>query len=64
VREDARLSDVARQFVDERVGALPVVDARQRLVGLVSYVDVIRALLTPGAEPRDAAARAVPPAAS
>jgi acetoin utilization protein AcuB len=48
VRDDARLSDVARQFVDERVGALPVVDARGRLVGIVSYVDVIRALLLPG----------------
>jgi CBS domain-containing protein len=55
VREDARLSDVARQFVDERVGALPVVDSKERLVGLVSYVDVIRALLTPGAEAREPA---------
>jgi acetoin utilization protein AcuB len=52
VREDARLSDVARQFVDERVGALPVLDARHRLVGLVSYVDVIRALLSPANEVR------------
>jgi CBS domain-containing protein len=54
VREDARLSEVARLFVDERVGALPVTDAKGRVVGLVSYVDVIRALLTPG-EPRDSA---------
>jgi CBS domain-containing protein len=53
VRDDANLTDVARQFVDERVGALPVVDASKKLVGLVSYVDVIRALLTPGAEARD-----------
>jgi CBS domain-containing protein len=45
VREDRHLSDVARQFVDERVGAIPVVDARDRLVGIVTYVDVIRALL-------------------
>jgi acetoin utilization protein AcuB len=65
VREDARLSDVARQFVDERVGALPVVDSKERLVGLVSYVDVIRALLSPGAEPREpsTAAGARPPVA-
>jgi CBS domain-containing protein len=45
VREDRQLSDVARQFVDERIGAIPVVDARDRLVGIVTYVDVIRALL-------------------
>jgi acetoin utilization protein AcuB len=45
VREDRQLSDVARQFVDERVGAIPVVDGRDRLVGIVTYVDVIRALL-------------------
>jgi acetoin utilization protein AcuB len=64
VRDDARLSDVARQFVDERVGALPVVDAHQRLVGLVSYVDVIRALLAPGAEGRDGGARSSAPDAS
>ena len=55
VRDDARLSDVARQFVDERVGALPVVDAKGRLVGLVSYVDVIRALLAPGTQAREPA---------
>jgi CBS domain-containing protein len=65
VRDDARLSDVARQFVDERVGALPVVDARGRLVGIVSYVDVIRALLSPGGDGRDSADPPVdqPPAA-
>jgi CBS domain-containing protein len=53
VREDMPLSDVARLFVDERVGALPVTDAKGRVVGIVSYVDVIRALLAPG-ETRDA----------
>jgi CBS domain-containing protein len=56
VREDRQLSDVARQFVDERVGAIPVVDSRDRLVGIVTYVDVIRALLAP------AEARETPPA--
>jgi CBS domain-containing protein len=61
VRDDANLSDVARQFVDERVGALPVVDAQKKLVGLVSYVDVIRALLTPGAEARDTASSRLAP---
>jgi CBS domain-containing protein len=56
VREDRHLSDVARQFVDERVGAIPVVDASDRLVGIVTYVDVIRALLAPVAGDQDARA--------
>jgi CBS domain-containing protein len=47
VRDDARLQEVARVFVEARVGAIPVVDAEARLVGMISYVDVIRALLAP-----------------
>jgi CBS domain-containing protein len=57
VREDRQLSDVARQFVDERVGAIPVVDASDRLVGIVTYVDVIRALLAPGEAAREGSRR-------
>lgn len=53
VREDRQLADVARQFVDERVGAIPVVDGSDRLVGIVTYVDVIRALLAPAEGLRD-----------
>jgi CBS domain-containing protein len=63
VREDRQLSDVARQFVDERVGAIPVVDARNRLVGMVTYVDVIRALLAPADADRERP-RATPPSPS
>lgn len=33
---------VVRLLLDERVGALPVVDESGRLVGMVSYVDVLR----------------------
>jgi CBS domain-containing protein len=44
VREDAPLGEAARHFIDERIGALPVVDADDHLVGILSYVDVIRAL--------------------
>jgi CBS domain-containing protein len=44
VREDAPLGEAARHFVDERIGALPVVDASGRLVGILSYVDVIQTL--------------------
>jgi CBS domain-containing protein len=68
VRENSLLSDVARQFVDERVGALPVVDEEDRLVGMVSYIEVIRALLVSGdaretpTEMAGSAAAVVPPA--
>ena len=44
VTEAASLAEAAHHFIDERVGALPVVDGEQRLVGILSYVDVIRAL--------------------
>jgi CBS domain-containing protein len=42
-RPDAPLEEIARRFVDERVGAIPVLGPDHRLVGIVSYVDVIRA---------------------
>lgn len=44
-REDAPLSELATRFVDLQVGALVVVDAAERVVGIVSYVDVLKALL-------------------
>lgn len=48
VRNDSHLADVARLFVEERVGAIPVVDGQERLIGLVTSVDVIRSLLALG----------------
>jgi CBS domain-containing protein len=44
VREETPLADLAKRFVDERIGAIPIVDERHRPVGIVSYVDVIQAL--------------------
>lgn len=41
VAEGASLYDLAEAFLDDRVGAVPVVDAKERLIGLVSYVDLI-----------------------
>ena len=38
------LLDAADELADERLGAIPVVDGDGRLVGIVSYVDVLRAL--------------------
>jgi CBS-domain-containing membrane protein len=42
LREDAPFLQVVSVFTDERVGAVPVVDADERLIGIVSYVDVLR----------------------
>lgn len=43
-RREQPLSQVAQRFIDDRVGAIPVVDEGGALCGIVSYVDVIRAL--------------------
>lgn len=44
VRGDRPLTEVANKLADERVGALPVVDGDGKLIGIVSYVDALRAL--------------------
>lgn len=41
--EDAEVSDAIELLVDNRIGAVPVTATRERrLVGIVSYVDVLR----------------------
>jgi len=42
VRHDASFAEVARVFTDQRVGAVPVVDDTDHLVGIISYVDVFK----------------------
>jgi acetoin utilization protein AcuB len=37
-------SDVVELMLEHRIGAVPVVDADNRLAGIVSYVDVLREL--------------------
>jgi predicted transcriptional regulator len=44
VRGDQRLKEVAHEFAAERIGAMPVVDSRGRLIGIVSYLDALRGL--------------------
>ena len=44
VRADAPLSEAIELLLGRRIGALPVVDDAGRLTGILSYVDVIRAL--------------------
>lgn len=42
VRPSTSLADCLEAFTDERVGALPIVDEDDRLVGILSYVDLLR----------------------
>jgi CBS domain-containing protein len=44
IAPDAPLGDAIRRLVELEVGALPVVGADGALAGLVSYIDVLRAL--------------------
>jgi acetoin utilization protein AcuB len=43
--EDASLFELAGRFIHERVGAVPVIDDAEQLVGVVSHVDLLRYLL-------------------
>jgi acetoin utilization protein AcuB len=46
VEADTGLSDVVAAMIETKVGALPVIDPRTReVVGIVSYIDVLRAVL-------------------
>jgi CBS domain-containing protein len=42
VDQSAPFTEVARIFTDQKVGAVPVVDDGERLVGMISYVDVFK----------------------
>jgi CBS domain-containing protein len=44
VAPDAPLTEAVDAFLDDRFGALPVVDEGDQLVGVISYVDVLAAL--------------------
>jgi CBS-domain-containing membrane protein len=57
LREDAELAEIIDTLIDERVGALPVVDDADGVVGIISYVDVLTALHP---DPETASARRRP----
>jgi acetoin utilization protein AcuB len=63
VEGDAELQEIIGQMLEERVGALPVVDGADNVIGIVSYVDVLRAVSAELEAQADAAA-AEPPATS
>jgi acetoin utilization protein AcuB len=41
---ETRIAEVIEMLLENRIGAVPVVDADQHVVGVVSYVDVLRAV--------------------
>ena len=41
VRADVSIHELAQVMVDESIGAVPVIDSSGRLVGIVSYVDLL-----------------------
>ncbi|RLB45598.1 MAG: hypothetical protein DRI90_28285 [Deltaproteobacteria bacterium] len=45
VSKNASLYTIARCFLDDRVGVLPVVDRQKHLVGMVTYLDLVQHLL-------------------
>lgn len=53
---DLSVSQAAALLAGNGIGALPVVDHDERLVGIVSYVDILR-ILAPAGEPRGRDAR-------
>lgn len=43
VSPDADVSEVIDLMLDERIGAVPVVDEADHVCGIISYVDILRA---------------------
>lgn len=44
IRENARIVDLLRLLVENRIGGVPVIDAQQRLITMLSDGDVLRFL--------------------
>jgi acetoin utilization protein AcuB len=44
VQEEASMPEVIELMLDNKIGAVPVVDADSALVGIISYIDLLREL--------------------
>jgi acetoin utilization protein AcuB len=42
---DTSIRDIARVFFEERIGAVPIVDRGETLVGIVTRSDILRTIL-------------------
>ncbi len=50
VDEDADVAEIVDIMLDYKIGAVPVIDADKSLVGIVSYIDLLRTLSLEAAE--------------
>jgi CBS domain-containing protein len=58
VTPEADVSEVIDLMLTERIGAVPVVDEADNVCGIISYVDVLRAIGAPEGRPGRATSRA------
>ncbi len=59
VDTEADVNEIVERMLEEKVGAIPVVDGEEKVVGIISYVDVLRSWL---GERREVGAPAAPAA--
>lgn len=52
VEPDTEIEEVVTRMVDRRIGAIPVVDRTDAVLGIISYLDVLGALGAPNVERR------------
>ncbi len=52
LHRDAPIADLASYLLDERIGAVPIVDDDERLVGIASYVDLLSYVVATSDRPR------------
>lgn len=45
VTPDAELTEIIELMLEHRIGAIPVVDGEGQVAGIVSYVDILRAIM-------------------
>lgn len=51
VQEDTDVTEIIDTLIAERVGAVPVVDDADRVIGIISYIDILGALRPEAATP-------------
>ncbi len=51
---DQSVSRIAAALINDRIGAVPIVDEEDRLLGMISYVDILRCVVNPEEEHRAA----------
>ncbi len=51
IGEDERAAEAAQRMVEHKIGGLPVVDAGDRLVGIITATDILRAFVRLSAQP-------------